>query len=187
MLDSGDVEKLLRKAYTSIDSFEIKSRVDVFGLQDFIESCAVLGGGTGFAAGMAGPTSMAAFLLLDVGNCLYQELRITLAVIYHRTGRYQIGFDEALMIMAVGLGARLTSVAVIYAGKALILNIGKDELVKLVVKQILKRLPASAASKVLPGLGAVLGAGLNFGFLLAYGRTLARLDDALFGHAPPVS
>jgi hypothetical protein len=184
MMDSRDVEKLLKKAYASIDGFEIKSRVDELGIEEFIARCAKLGAGTGFAAGSAGAVTLAPFLVLDVANYLYQQVRITMGVIYHRTGRYRVGFDEMVVIMAVALGVRIAGVAALYAGHALIVSIGKEELVKLVIKQLMKRLPTSAASKVVPGIGGLIGAGFNYVSLQSYGQALLKVDTAIFADPP---
>jgi hypothetical protein len=136
VIDARDLDKLLRKACTSIDGFEVKRHVDANGVDEFISTCSKLAADTGFAAGMAGPATLAPFLVLDVSNYLYQQVRITMAVIYDRTGRYWVGFEEMLTIMAVALGVRVAAVAIGLAGRALILNIGQDELVKLVLKQL---------------------------------------------------
>jgi hypothetical protein len=185
MLDPDDIAKWLSKAFDSIDGGAVKAHVDEEGLDEFISNCAKLAAGTGFASGAAGPGSVIAFFGLDMANYFYQQIRITLAVIYARTGRYQIGFEEALVIMATALGAHFTGVAAKTAGRTIVAKVGKKQVQQMAVKYAAKLLPASLATKILPGIGGVLGASFNYLLLQSYGRSLAKLDDSIFGDGEP--
>lgn len=183
-MDFAAIEYVLRQGYQNVDGLEIKSRVDDLGIKAFIASCAKRSASTGFAAGFGGGPTLAVLIGVDVANYLYQQIRVTLGVIYHRSGRYQASFEEVMTYMAVALGVRVAGAAAAYisiqAGVAITNKVSHQQLTRLVIQHMLKQLPASATAKVIPGVGGVFGAGFNYVTLRGYGNALLKVDEALF-------
>ena len=114
-----------------------------------------------------------------------------MAVVYHRTGKYRVTFEEVMWYMAVVLGVRIAGATALYAGlqagKAISTNLGQKQIMRTVIQEIVKRLPASAASKIVPGVGGAIGAGFNYLTLRGYGKALLKLDQARFGTPPALA
>jgi hypothetical protein len=183
-MDADVLASVLKKAVSSIDNFEIKTRVDDDGIDEFIWRCAGLSASTGFTTGFGGGLSMAFLIGVDLSNYLYQQVRITMGVIYARTGNYDVEFEEVLACMAVALGVRAAGSVAVYggiqAGKSIGTNLAERETVRLVAGELVKRLPASTVSKCVPILGGLIGAGFNLATLVAYGKAVLAIDDAFF-------
>ena len=72
------------QVFDSIDEFAIKKGVDEMGIDKFISHCALLAAGTGAANGLGGFTTMIVGVPVDVVNNIFQQFRVTLAVIYYK-------------------------------------------------------------------------------------------------------
>src|ERR1700722_11710260 len=81
-----------RKVFARVDRAAVKKGVDEMGLNGFIKHCARLAATTGVISGMGGIATLAVGLPADVINNLTQQFRVTLAVIYAKTGDYEISF-----------------------------------------------------------------------------------------------
>jgi hypothetical protein len=151
-----------RKVFDSINRHGIKRGVDKMGLDGFIEHCARLAAGTGAITGLGGPVTMIVGMPADMLNNVTQQFRVTLAVIYHKRGHYQIGFEEFMSVIAVSIGVE--------AGASLT----KAALVR-VAEKLLIRMGEKAAGRMIPVAGALVGGLTNYLFIKGIGKAVKRL------------
>lgn len=156
-------DKGFKKAFDSIDKNAVKKEVDEKGLDKFISHCALLAGGTGAMSGLGGPMTMMLGIPADIINNIIQQFRVTLAVIYSRSGSIEIEFTEFMKIVRISLGVDVEmimtrSIMVTIAEKVLLLMKGK----------ITRRL--------LPVIGAVVGASTNYMFIKRIGESVKKME-----------
>ena len=111
------------------------------GLNGFIKHCARLAATTGFVSGIGGVATMVVGVPADMLNCLTQQFRVTLAVIYAKTGDYEVSFEEFMAIVAISIGVE--------AG----VMITKSVLVR-IAERLLVRMSERTAARIVPILGA---------------------------------
>ena len=153
--------------YDNLDGFKIKEKVDEEGIHKYINRCALMAAGTGVAAGSGGGLTLAIGIPADLINSVIQQFKVTLAVIYHKTGRYKVTFPEFMKIVGVSLGVEVGANS---------LNI----ILTKIATEIAKRLTARSAGKLIPLVGAVVGGGVNYAFIKGLGATLLALDEKIF-------
>ena len=168
----GRLGQSLEFVHRNLDDLKIKGRVDSLGIDRYIKYCAILAAGTGAASGAGGPITLALGVPADLANTVAQQFRVTLAVIYHRTGRYTVSFPELMKIVGLSLGVEVGVM-------------GLQALVRVTAQAILKRLTARAAGRAIPFVGAAIGGGLNYAFIKAIGSSLLALDEKIFVTARP--
>lgn len=169
--DSEAVLRTLEFAHKNLDEMKIKEKIDETGVDRFITHCASLAAATGAAAGIGGAATLVLGVPADVANTVVQQFRVTLAVIYHRTGRYSVSFEEFMRIIALSLG--------IEAG-AQVASLGANYVARQVAAELVKRFTARTAGRMIPLVGGAVGGGLNFTFIKAQGKTLLALEDHIF-------
>lgn len=152
-----------KKVFESIDQFKIKEGVDTMGIDKFIHHCALLAGGTGAVAGMGGIFFAVVGIPADVLNNILQQFRVTLGVIYDKKGKYNVTFPEFMKIVGLSVGVEMAAVAT------------RSVLVK-IANGILARMAAQTALKMVPFIGAVIGASVNYGFIMGIGKAVQRLE-----------
>ena len=79
-----------RRIFDRVDKVAVKRGVDEMGLSAFIKHCARLAATTGVVSGFGGVATMVVGVPADMLNCLTQQFRVTLAVIYAKSGDYEI-------------------------------------------------------------------------------------------------
>ena len=163
---TGAMVSTLKWAYKNLDDLKLKEQVDKKGIDGYITYCARLAATSGAASGLGGAVTLALGVPADLANTIAQQYRVTLAVIYHRTGQYSVPFENFIPIVAMSLGLGV--------------HVGVNYIAKQVAAEIAKRLTARTAGRIIPVVGAVVGAGINFAFIKAVGKTLLALDDSAF-------
>jgi len=151
-----------RRVYDSINQYGIKKGVDEMGIDAFIEHCARLAAGTGAVTGLGGPVTFLIGIPADMVNNLTQQFRVTLGVIYHRRGTYNIAFDEFMSIVAISVGVE--------AG--LIMTRG---VLEHIAERLFIRMGAKVGGRLIPLVGAVVGGATNYFFIKGIGRSVKRL------------
>lgn len=152
--------------FASLDRAKIAGQVDAMGIQAFLKQTASYATASGAATGAWGILGLLG-VPLDLVNCIVQQFRATLAVIYHRTGRYEVTFDYFIGIVAASLGVSTSSGS---AGRTALLQ---------VARQIVVRLAAGSAGRLVPVVGALVAGGVNYVFLTTIGKQLMKLDIRL--------
>ncbi|MDX1943379.1 MAG: hypothetical protein SFU99_22630 [Saprospiraceae bacterium] len=162
-----DLDKLanegFKKAFESIDKYGVKKGVDEMGLDGFISHCAKLAAMTGAVSGMGGAITMIVGIPADVINNVVQQFRVTLGVIYDRRGSYDIDFEEFMKIVGISIGVE---VGVIMTRSVMVT----------IAEQLLVRMGARAAGRLIPFLGAAIGAGTNYLFITGIGESVKEMD-----------
>jgi hypothetical protein len=151
-----------RRVFERVDRAAVKKGVDEMGLNGFIKHCARLAATTGFVSGIGGVATMVVSVPADVLNNLTQQFRVTLAVIYAKTGDYEVTFEDFMAIVAISVGVE-TGVM-----------ITKSVLVR-IAERLLIRLSERTAARVVPVLGAAIGGATNYLFIKGIGATLKRV------------
>jgi hypothetical protein len=150
-----------RRIFARVDKEGVKRGVDKMGLNGYIKHCARLAATTGFVSGIGGAVTMIVGIPADMLNNLTQQFRVTMAVIYDRTGEYEIGFDDFMSIVAVSIGVE--------AG----VMITKSVLTR-VAERLLILLGEKTAARVIPFLGAAIGGTTNYLFIRGIGASVKR-------------
>jgi hypothetical protein len=150
-----------RRIFARVDKEAVKKGVDEMGLNGYIKHCARLAATTGFVSGIGGVATLILGVPADMLNNLTQQFRVTMAVIYAKTGEYEVGFDDFMAIVAVSIGVE--------AG----VLITKSVLTR-VAERLLIRMSEKTAARVIPFLGAAIGGTTNYLFIKGIGAAVSR-------------
>jgi hypothetical protein len=154
-----------RRIFDRVDKAAVKKGVDEMGLNGFIKHCARLAATTGVISGIGGVATLVVGVPADVLNTLTQQFRVTLAVLYAKTGDYEVGFEDFMAIVAISVGVE--------AG----VMITKSALIR-IAERLLIRISERTAARVVPILGAVIGGTTNYFFIKGIGASLKRVIAA---------
>ncbi len=163
MDNAGIIAGNFKKLYDQLQNEDIKETVDDIGIDAFIDKCARYAAMSGAAAGFAGFATMVVGVPLDVVNNVFQQFRVTLAVLYHKKGIYKPSFAEFMTIVGLSVGVEVGA------------TIGKSVMIA-IARQILVRMTASTAGKAIPFFGAVIGGSVNYGFIKLIGTSVKQLN-----------
>ena len=151
-----------RKIFDRVDKDAVKKGVDERGLNGFVRHCARLAATTGFVSGAGGAATLLVGLPADVLNNLTQQFRVTLAVIYAKTGKYELGFEDFMTVVAVSIGVEAGVI------------ITKAALVR-VAEKLVARLGERTAGRLVPVLGAAIGGTTNYIFIKGIAASVRRV------------
>lgn len=154
-----------RRVYDRVDKEAVRKGVDEMGLNGFIKHCARVAATTGVVAGIGGVATLVVGVPADVLNNLTQQFRVTLAVIYAKTGSYEVNFEDFMAIVAVSIGVE----AGVIITKSVLVRIGE---------RLLIRMSERTAARVVPILGAAIGGTTNYFFIKGIGASLKRVMPA---------
>lgn len=151
-----------RRIFDRVDKAAVKRGVDGMGLNAFINHCARLAATTGFVSGIGGAATLVVGLPADVLNCLTQQFRVTLAVIYAKTGNDEVNFEDFMAIVAISIGVE----AGVVVTKSVLIRIAE---------RLLVRMGERTAARLVPILGAAIGGSTNYLFIKGIGSSLKRV------------
>jgi hypothetical protein len=151
-----------RRIFDRVDKVAVKRGVDEMGLNAFIKHCARLAAATGVVSGIGGVATMVVGVPADMLNTMTQQFRVTLAVLYVKTGDNEIGFEDFMAVVAVSIGVE--------AG----VMITKSVLIR-IAERLLIRLSERAAARIIPVVGAAIGGATNYLFIKGIGASLKRV------------
>ena len=152
-----------KRLFTHIDQLSVKQSVDRMGIDRFIERCARLSAASGAISGGGGMLTIAVGIPLDLLNLLTQQIRVSLGIIYHTRGAYEITFDEFLSIMAAALQVE--------AGIAItktVLERGSEKM--------LLRMGSKTATRLIPIIGGIIGGATNYMFIKRMAESVKRMQ-----------
>jgi len=152
-----------KKLFTNVDQLRVKQSVDRMGLDKFIEHCARMAAVSGAISGGGGIFTVAVGIPLDLVNLVSQQIRVSLGIIYHSRGAYEITFDEFLSIMAAALQVE--------AGVAITKNI-----LERVSERMMMRLGTKTASRLIPIVGGAIGGATNYLFVKRMAESIKRMQ-----------
>lgn len=161
------IESSFKFIHDNLDGYSISKKVDEIGLDAYINRCAGFAAMSGAAASAGGGFTLVIGIPADIANTITQEFKVTLAVIYNRTGRYQISFKEFMKILGLAFGIELGVNGIGY-------------LTAQIAKEIAKRLAAGGFGRVIPLIGALVGGSVNFLLVKSIGSALEGLQDDIF-------
>jgi len=159
--------KGFKQIFDRIDQLNIKKGVDKMGIDKFIEQCAYLAAGSGIISGTGGMLTMAIGIPLDFVNLLTQQFRVTMAIMYHNRGNYQIDFEEFMTFIATSLK--------VDAGVTL-----TKTMLEGIAEKLLMILGTRTAERLVPIIGAVIGGTANYLFIKRMALSVKKL------HAEPI-
>jgi len=163
MDNAGIIADNFRKLFDQLQNEHIKETVDEIGIDAFINRCSLYAGTSGAAAGFGGFATMVVGVPLDVINNVFQQFRVTLAVIYHKKGIYKPSFTEFMKIVGLSVGVEMGA------------TVGKSVMIA-IARQIIVRMTASSAGKAIPFFGAFIGGSVNYGFIKLIGAAVKQLN-----------
>lgn len=154
----------LQQIYSRIDQLSIKKGVDELGIDKFITQCALLAAGSGAITGLGGGATMLIGVPLDMINLITQQFRVTMAISYHQTGKYQLRFDDFFKILASSLK--------VDTGMTISKNVMEQ-----VAEKLLVNIGAKTAERLLPIVGAVIGGTANYFFIKKQAEAILHPDQ----------
>jgi hypothetical protein len=152
-----------KKLFTNVDQLKVKQSVDRLGIDKFIEHCARMAAVSGAIAGGGGAVTIAVGIPLDLVNLISQQIRVSLGIIYHTRGAYEITFDEFLSIMAAALQ--------IEAGVAITKSV-----LERMSERLLMRFGTKTAARLIPVVGGAIGGVANYLFIKRMAEAVKRMQ-----------
>lgn len=148
-----------KQIFNRIDQLGIKTGVDKLGLEKFINQCALLAAGSGAMAGAGGLSTLVLGIPFDLINIITQQFRVTLAINYYYTGKYQLKFADFFTIVAASLK--------VDTGMTISKNVMEE-----VAEKLMLNLGSKTAERLIPVVGAVIGGSVNYLFIKRMANTL---------------
>jgi hypothetical protein len=155
-----------QKIFNRIDQLGIKKGVDQMGIDKFINQCALLAAGSGVITGAGGLTTMLVGVPLDLINLITQQFRVTMAISYHNTGKYELRFDDFFKLVAASLK--------VDAGMAITKNIMEE-----VAEKLMINIGSKTAERLIPVVGAAIGGTANYLFIKRVAATLKKTQISI--------
>jgi hypothetical protein len=152
-----------KQIFERIDQFNIKKGVDKMGIDKFIEQCAYLAAGSGVISGSGGLITMIVGIPMDFVNLITQQFRVTMAIMYHNRGHYEIGFEEFMQLIATSLKVE--------AGVTL-----TKTMMEGVAEKLLMILGTRTAERLVPVVGAVIGGTANYLFIKRMAKSVKEME-----------
>jgi len=149
--------------FDRIDQLNVKKGVDRLGIDKFIEQCAYLAAGSGIISGSGGMFTMIVGIPMDFINLITQQFRVTMAIMYHNRGSYQMDFDEFMQIVAASLKVE--------AGVAL-----TKTMMESVAEKMLMVFGTRTAERLIPIVGAAIGGTTNYLFVKRMAMQIRKLQ-----------
>ncbi|WP_146131513.1 hypothetical protein [Merismopedia glauca] len=153
-----------KETFESVNKYGIKKGVDEKGIDDFVEHCARL---TIASAVVTSPISIAG-VPVDIAHTIFQQIRVTLAVIYYKTGTYNPSFRGFLNIFAMSLGVEMGTTVAARAAHQLVIAC----MIK-VLPQILGR---TTVFRLIPIASVAVVGTANYLFIKGIGNTLKNIN-----------
>jgi hypothetical protein len=151
-----------KQIFEHINQLNIKKGVDKMGLDKFIEQCAWLAAGSGVLSGSGGMFTMIAGIPIDFANLVTQQFRVTMAIMYHNRGTYQVSFEEFMSLVATSLKVE--------AGVAI-----SKTMMEGVAEKMVMMLGTRTAEKLVPIVGGVIGGGTNYIFIKRMAKSVKAM------------
>jgi hypothetical protein len=152
-----------QKIFDHIDQLKIKNGVDRLGLDKFIGQCAYLAAGSGVISGSGGMFTMIIGIPVDFINLITQQFRITMAIMYHERGTYEIGFNEFMSLVAASLrvDASITLTKTMMEG---------------IAEKLLMLFGTRTAERLIPVVGAAIGGTTNYLFIKRMAKMVKQMQ-----------
>ncbi len=151
-----------KKIFDRIDQLKIRNGVDKLGLDKFIDQCAYMAAGSGVISGSGGIITMVIGIPMDFINLITQQFRITMAIMYHDRGTYEIGFNEFMSLVAASLRVDAS------------ITITKT-MMESIAEKLLMLFGTRTAERLIPVVGAAIGGTTNYLFI----KRMAKMVKAM--------
>ncbi len=158
-------EQGFKQIFDHINQLNIKKGVDKMGLDKFIDQCAYLAAGTGVISGSGGMFTLIAGIPFDFANLITQQFRVTMAIMYHNKGSYQIEFEDFMKLVATSLKVE--------AGVAMSKTIMEG-----IAEKLLMLVGTRAAERLVPIVGAAIGGTANYLFIKRMAASVKKMQLA---------
>ena len=151
-------EEGFHQIFNHTDQLRIKEVVDRLGLEKFIDQCAYLAAGSGVISGSGGFVTMVIGIPLDFMNLITQQFRVTMAIMYHNRGTYNISFEEFMSLVATSLKVE-ASIAI------------TKTMMESIAEKMLMMFGTRTAERLIPIVGGAIGGTTNYLFI----RRMAKM------------
>jgi hypothetical protein len=152
-----------RQLFDHIDQLNVKKGVDRLGLDKFIEQCAYLAATSGVISGSGGVFTMVIGIPVDFINLITQQFRITMAIMYHQRGTYEVGFNEFMQLIAASLKVE--------AGIAI-----TKTMMESVAEKMLLIFGTRTAERLIPIVGGAIGGATNYLFIKRMAKMIKQMQ-----------
>jgi len=152
-----------KQIFDHINQFNIKKGVDKMGLEKFIEQCAYMAAGSGVISGSGGMLTMVIGIPFDFVNLISQQFRVTMAIMYHDRGTYELDFAEFMTLVATSLKVE-ASVAL------------TKTMMEGIAEKLLMILGTRTAERMIPIVGAAIGGTANYLFIKRMAHSVKRMQ-----------
>jgi len=149
--------------FNHVDQLNIKKGVDRLGLEKFIEQCAYMAAGSGVISGSGGLLTMVVGIPFDFVNLITQQFRVTMAIMYHDRGTYELDFAEFMTLVATSLKVE-ASVAL------------TKTMMEGIAEKLLMILGTRTAERMIPIVGAAIGGTTNYLFIKRMAHSVKRMQ-----------
>lgn len=156
-------QKGFKQIFERINQLNIKTGVDKLGIDKFIEQCAYMAAGSGAISGSGGILTMIVGVPLDFVNLITQQFRVTMAIMYHARGSYEIGFEEFMQFIATSLKVE--------AGVTL-----TKTMMEGIAEKLLMLLGTRVAERLIPIVGGVIGGTANYLFIKRMAASVKKMQ-----------
>ena len=152
-----------QQIFNHVDQLNIKKGVDKLGLDKFIEQCAYLAAGSGVISGSGGLLTMVVGIPFDFVNLITQQFRVTMAIMYHDRGTYELDFAEFMTLVATSLRVE-ASVAI------------TKTMMEGIAEKLLMLLGTRTAERMIPIVGAAIGGTTNYLFIKRMAYSVKKMQ-----------
>jgi len=152
-----------QQIFNHVDQLNIKKGVDKLGLDKFIEQCAYLAAGSGVISGSGGLLTMVVGIPFDFVNLITQQFRVTMAIMYHDRGTYELDFAEFMTLVATSLRVE-ASVAL------------TKTMMEGIAEKLLMLLGTRTAERMIPIVGAAIGGTTNYLFIKRMAYSVKKMQ-----------
>jgi hypothetical protein len=152
-----------QKIFEHIDQLNVKKGVDKLGIDKFIEQCAFLAAGSGVISGSGGMFTMVVGIPFDFINLITQQFRVTMAIMYHNRGTYEVSFNDFMGLVAASLKVE--------AGVAI-----TKTMMESIAEKLLLLLGTRTAEMLVPVVGAAIGGTTNYLFIKRMAKLVRQMQ-----------
>lgn len=153
----------MEQLFNRIDQLGIKKGVDQLGLDKFINQCAIFAAGSGVISGIGGAGTLILGIPLDTINILAQQFRVTLAISYQKTGRYELSFNDFFKLVA---RAPKGDASIVVTKTA----------IEEVVQKLMINVGARTSKRLVPVVGGIIGGSANYLYIKRVAESLKKTN-----------
>ena len=153
----------------SIQCNSIKTEMDQHGVSKFIHQAAIYSGTKTYVESLPEKLFKIGKISPSAVNLVIQYLRVSMGMLYLKNNQAQFEQEEVIATMGQGLGFDPAGVSL-------------EDMISKISSNLMPRFSNQSSNKEVPFLSDIIGAGITYAFVLAFGNSLKK---TLLDGAPP--